>query len=159
MNYLGSILLLTLFYLGITSNLEVANIIAGFVIASCITLLLRLKTPSFRWKEFHLVLFALGKYILILAYDLFKSGFQVAGIVLSRSAPIHQGIAALPVKAESEVGTALSAHAISLTPGELVLEMDDEVILYTHCLDATRATTYVQDAQEMREELLDKIFP
>ena len=159
MNYIGSIVLLTLFYLGITSNLEISNIIAGLLIASGITLLLGLKSKPFRWRELPIVLFALGKYILILAYDLIKSGFQVASIVLSRSIPLQQGITALPIKVESEIGEALSAHAISLTPGELVIEMDDEGVLYTHCLDATRTDSYIQDAQEMREDLLDKIFP
>ena len=37
------------------------------------------------------------------------------------------------------MATALSAHAVSLTPGELVVEIDDEGVMYTHCLDASRA--------------------
>jgi hypothetical protein len=39
-----------------------------------------------------------------------------------------------------------------------VVEIDDEHVMYTHCLDATHAETYINEAQEMRRELLSKIF-
>jgi multicomponent Na+:H+ antiporter subunit E len=90
---------------------------------------------------------------------LVTSGIQVARLVIDPKLPIQPGIVAIPSRAKTELGEALSAHAISLTPGELVVEIGDDGILYTHCLDASHAAEYLEDAQKMRKDLLDKIFP
>jgi multicomponent Na+:H+ antiporter subunit E len=155
---LQTIILLTVFYLGLTSNLEILNILMGVLIAVGVAFLLGGESRPLNWQRVPSMLFALLKYVAILVYDLFKSGFQVARIVLSRDMAIKPGILALSSDCESEPGAALSAHALTLTPGELVIEMDEDGILYTHCLDATRSAKYAQDAQRMRHDLLDKII-
>jgi len=159
MNRFRTIILLTLFYLGITVNLEILNILAGLLIATGVTFLLPSEKTPLRWRELPQIAIATVRYIVILAYDLMKSGFQVAGIVLSPRMRIQQGIGAIHTEVESEVGVALSAHAITLTPGELVVEIDETDHFYMHCLDATKSAEYAQDAQKMRRDLLDKIFP
>lgn len=158
MNRIRAIFLLTLFYLGLTANLEFLNILLGLLVATGVSFLLPMKRRSLAWHNTFALIWAFLRYVWLLIFDLLKSGFQVAGIVLSRSLPIRPGIIALPTRVETEIGAALSAHAITLTPGEMVVEMDDEGLLYTHCLDATRSAAYIQDAQAMREELLDQIF-
>ena len=123
-----------------------------------VSLLLQIEKSPLEWRGLLNAAFALARYVLILAYDLIVSGFQVARIVLSKSMPVRQGISKLPTGVKTDIGAALSAHAITLAPGELVIEMDDEGSLYTHCLDATHSAEYIRDAQEMREDLLDKIM-
>ena len=98
------------------------------------------------------------KYLAILAYDLIKSGIVVARLVLTPKMHLRQGIVAITAECDSELSTALSAHAITLTPGELVVEMDDEGVMYTHFLDVTEADKYMAEAQELRKDLLEKIF-
>jgi multicomponent Na+:H+ antiporter subunit E len=159
MNRLFTILLLTIFYLGITVNLEFLNILAGLLIATGIAFLLPSEKKPLRWRELPQILVAFVRYVVILAFDLIKSGFQVAGIVLSPKMKIQQGIGAIHTEVESDVGVALSAHAITLTPGELVVEIDETDHFYMHCLDATKSAEYAQEAQKMRRDLLDKIFP
>lgn len=159
MNRFRTIILLTFFYLGITVNLEILNILAGLLIATGVAFLLPSEKKTLRWKELPQIIIAGIRYIAILAFDLMKSGFQVAGIVLSPNIKIQQGIGAIHTEVESDVGVALSAHAITLTPGELVVEIDDTDHFYMHCLDATKSAEYAQEAQEMRRDLLDKIFP
>jgi multicomponent Na+:H+ antiporter subunit E len=110
------------------------------------------------WRRLPSAIVALIKYVVILAYDLIMSGIQVARIVLNPALPIQQGIVAIPSECESELGSALSAHAITLTPGELVIETDEQGVMYTHCLDATKSEQYVAEAQKMRRDLLEKIF-
>jgi multicomponent Na+:H+ antiporter subunit E len=56
------------------------------------------------------------------------------------------------------MGTALSAHAITLAPGEMVVEIDERGVMYTSCLDKTNSEKYTEDAQRMRKNLLQKIF-
>ena len=150
--------LLALAYLAFTNNLELSNVIAGLIIAAMVVLLVRPRAHKVTWRQVPQTALALGRYVLVLIYDLVVSGIQVARIVLNPRLPLKPGIIAIPSECESELGSALSAHAITLTPGEMVVEMDEQGVMYTHCLDATEAKDYVGRAQKMRRVLLDKIF-
>ena len=152
-------LILILFYLGLTANLEPRNLIASVVIALIIIGLLKPEKKSLNLKKVPQMTTSLIRYIAWLMWDLVTSGIQVARLVIDPKLPIQPGIVAIPSRAKTELGEALSAHAISLTPGELVVEIGDDGILYTHCLDASHAAEYLEDAQKMRKDLLDKIFP
>lgn len=149
---------LLLVYLELSSNFELSNVVVGLLIVSGILLLIRPRHRPMAWHRLPSAIVALIKYVVILAYDLIMSGIQVARIVLDPALPIQQGIVAIPSECESELGSALSAHAITLTPGELVIETDEQGVMYTHCLDATKSEQYVAEAQKMRRDLLEKIF-
>ncbi len=159
MGFWSLLLILILFYLGLTMNFEPLNLIASLVIALIIIFLLKPNAQSIKLRKLPQMSFALVRYILWLIWDLITSGIQVARLVIDPKIPIHPGVVAIPSKAQTELGEALSAHAISLTPGELVIELGEDGFLYTHCLDATHAADYLADAQKMRKELLDQIFP
>ncbi len=73
-----------------------------------------------------MALWALARYAGLLALDIVRSGIGVAAIVLNPRLPIRPGILAIPSECESELGVALSSHALSVTPGELVVGVDDE---------------------------------
>ena len=141
MRNLPFVLFLTLIYLLLTSNLEWLNIIAGVVIATGITLLLRPQIKPVSWQRAPRAILAMIQYLGILIYDIFKGG-----------------IMAIPSGCESELATALSAHATSIAPGELVVEIDTDGVMYTHVLDVTHSTEYQEQAQNMRSELLSKII-
>ncbi len=158
MHYLTVMVLLLFVYLEISSNLEIGNLVVGLLIAMGVTLLVRPRREPVAWGRLPSSIWALVKYLVILAYDLLNSGIQVARMVLSPKMRLNPGIVAIPADCESESGTALSAHAITLTPGQLVVEMDEKGVMYTHCLDATDAEKYVTEAQQMRRDLLEKIF-
>ena len=98
------------------------------------------------------------QYLGILIYDIFKGGIMVARSVWSRNLEIKPSIIAIPSGCESELATALSAHAISIAPGELVVEIDANGVMYTHVLDVTHSAEYQEQAQNMRSELLSKII-
>jgi len=59
---------------------------------------------------------------------------------------------------QSELSTALTAHNLTLTPGELVIEMDNRGELFVHCLDESQSERYIRDVREIRKNLLSKIF-
>lgn len=158
MYYLRAFILLWLVYMALTSNLEPANIVVGMILAAGVLWLTKPKTLRMDPRQIPGSLTALLRYIGNLTQDLIVSGFQVARIVLTSALPIKPGIVAIPAQTTTDLGVALSAHAITLTPGELVVEMDQEHMLYTHCLDATHAEEAIIEAQEMRRELLDRIF-
>lgn len=158
MYYSRAIVLLALAYLALTANLELSNIIVGLLLATGIVLLLRPERRPVNLKRSLPAALAFGRYMLILAYDLVASGIQVARIVLDPALPIKPGIVAIPSGCESELGTALSVHAATLTPGELVVEIDEHGVMYTHCLNITNTEQYIAEAQKLRRELLEKIF-
>lgn len=159
MNLLRGTLLLTAVYIALTANLQPSNILAGLLIALGVMFLLRpagLRT-TIKWRFTAAGIVAFFRYTLVLIYDLAISGVQVARIVLDPDLPIRQGDIAIPTSCETEVAQALSAHAITVTPGEMVIEIGEDGAMYTHLLDTTHGEEDIIRAQKMREEMLGKI--
>lgn len=147
-----------LIYLAITANLEWRNLVLGLVIALGATVLARPRRRPIRWRRLPAAFLATLRYLTLLGLDLIKGGYQTARIVLDPKLPLLPGVVAIPSGCESELATALSAHAITLAPGEMVVEIDQNGFMYTHMLDVSHAADYVAEAQQMRRELLRKIF-
>jgi multicomponent Na+:H+ antiporter subunit E len=150
---------LWLMYLALTGNLELSNLVLGGLIAMGLTRLLRPPRGAIELQRLPIALLALGRYTFVVAYDAIKSGLVAARLVLDPALPVKPGIIAIPAGCDSELATALSAHAITLAPGEMVVEIDEDGVMYTHALDATQAAHYVAEAQQLRRDLLRKIFP
>ena len=158
MRYIPFITFLTIIYLLLTANLEWLNILVGFIIAVGITLLIRPSIQVFSMRALPSAVLALIRYAGILIYDMIKGGLMVARLALSPKVDIDPAIIAIPSECKSELATALSAHSISLAPGELVVEIDDQGVMYTHVLDIHSTPKYKQLAQKLRNDLLRKIF-
>jgi multicomponent Na+:H+ antiporter subunit E len=158
MHYIPFMIPVWLLYLLLTGNWAINNVITGLVIAGLVALLLRPKKRPFAWRRLPDGLLATAIYLLRLLGDLWLSGFEVARIVLTPSLPIKPGIIAIPSQCQSDLGVALSAHAITLTPGELVVEIDEAGVMYTHVLDTSNSDEQVANAQQMRRDLLSRIF-
>jgi multicomponent Na+:H+ antiporter subunit E len=158
MHHLQVIVPLSLVYLAITGNLEWRNLIMAILIATGISLLLRPKPRRLEWRRLPGALAAVMKFIPILLGDMMRSGAQVARIVLTPSLPIKPGIVAIPSQCDNPLGTALSAHAMSMTPGELVVAIDEAGMMYTHCLDIDNIEQNTSAAQTQRRELLEKML-
>jgi multicomponent Na+:H+ antiporter subunit E len=152
------VLILWLVYLALTANLEASNLVLGLLIASGLTLLVQPRRRRIDLRRIPRAMLALVQYIVIVVYDVIKSGLAMARVILDPALPIKPGIIAIPSGCSSELATALSAHSISLAPGEMVVEISDDGVMYTHTLDITHAADYVADAQRLRRELLRDIF-
>jgi multicomponent Na+:H+ antiporter subunit E len=149
---------LWLVYLALTANLELGNLALGLLVATGLTLLLRPPRGRVESRQLPRAVLALGRYLFVVFLDAIKSGLVAARLVLDPALPVKPGIIAIPSDCDSELATALSAHAITLAPGEMVVEIGKDGTMYAHALDATRAAEYVEEAQELRRELLRKIF-
>lgn len=158
MRYLWTTILLLPIYLALTANLELSNIITGGLVALGVAMLLRPVVNPIGVRQLPGAVWALVQYLGLLLIELIVSGLQVARIVLSPSLPIKPGIVAIPAGTDSELATALSAHAISVTPGELVVEIGDDGVMYTHCLDASQPEEVRLAAQQQRRDLLRRII-
>jgi multicomponent Na+:H+ antiporter subunit E len=149
---------LTFVYLELSSNFEFGNLIAGLLISIGITILIYPRRYRTNWRRLPSTILALLRYVIRLIYDLIACGIRVARIVLDPALPIKPGIVAVPLRCQSEMDAALSAHAITLTPGEMVVEMDEEGVMYTSFLDDTNAEQYIADTRKMHRDILNKIF-
>ena len=158
MHFVRTLFILAVIYLALTGNLQLSNIVLGVLVAGLAALLLRPQRGRMELRRLPAAVWATARYIAILIMDVVKSGVTVARIVLDPALPIRPGIIAIGSGCDSELGAALSAHALSITPGELVIGIDEDGVMYTHCLDATHSAEYVAEAQAMRRDLLSKIF-
>lgn len=159
MRRLRSILAFALVYLALTANLEALNILVGLLVGTAVSFLLPASQTKLQPHHWPQIFWASLRYIVMVAWDLIVSGLQVARIVLSPKMPIQPGIIAIPSQTDSDLATALSAHAITLTPGEFVVEIDEDGVMYTHVLDIEKSAANAQDAQTQRTNLLEKIVP
>jgi len=150
---------LWLVYLALTANLEWSNLLLGLLIATGLTRLLQPPRGTIELRRLPAALLALVRYLLVVLLNAVRSGVMVARLVLQPNLPLRQGIIAIPSGCDSELATALSAHAITLAPGEMVIEIGEGGVMYTHALDATHSAEYVAEAQQLRRELLSEIFP
>jgi multicomponent Na+:H+ antiporter subunit E len=149
---------LLILYLALTASLELSNIALGALVAALAAVLLGPARQLSSLRQLPTALLALAKYIVIMLWELIVSGLQVARIVLSPSLPIKPGIVMIPSGTDSELALALSTHAVAVTPGELVVEISDDGMLYTHVLDVTHSEEARLKAQEQRRDLLSKIL-
>lgn len=158
MRYVWPISILTLLYLVLTANFALNNIVVGILLAVLVLRLLGTSPGEVTWRRMPMAVFASARYIVWLMWELLVSGVQVARIVLDPKLPINPGIVAIPTRCVTDLSRALSAHAITLTPGEMVVEVSIDGVMYTHMLDTANADERVAEAQNMRETMLNKIF-
>lgn len=137
-------LTLLLFWVMLNGTLAADSIGMGILVSLSITVLFRQGLSFF--TEFHLtpqaIVAGFGYYIYFFK-ELFKSNFRLAVIVLSPSLPIKPGIVKVRTKLKSRMGRLMLANSISLTPGTLTIELDDEWI-YVHWV--TVETTDIEEA-------------
>lgn len=145
-------------YLALTANAQPANLVVGALIGLGAAALVRPTAERMNPRRLPGALWALARYLVILAVDIFQCGIDVARIVLDPRLPIRPGIVAIPSQMHSELGTALSAHAITITPGEMVIEIGPDGVMYTHCLDAAKSAAAAAAGQARRKALLERIF-
>lgn len=157
MYFIALMLPLIALYLALTANLQFSNLVVGTLIAAGVLALLRPRPVPVNIRNTPGRLWAWLRYIVILVKDIIQSGLTTARLVLDPQLPIRPGIIAIPAQGESELGRALHMHALSVTPGEIVIEASNEDMLYTHCLDATHGPEYIVESQRLRTELLSQI--
>jgi multicomponent Na+:H+ antiporter subunit E len=146
-------------YLGLSSNLALNNIVIGVLIALLTMLLLgSANVGELDVQPIPRLLWGIVRYLGFLILDVIKCGINVAKVVLDPKLPIKPGIIAVKSELSSDLGTALSAHAITITPGEMVIEIGDGGVMYTHCLDAESSGAGADAAQAHRRDLLGNIL-
>lgn len=103
-------------------------------------------------------------YIVRLAIDVLLSGLDVAGRVIMPSLPILPDVKRIKTQdpQNNELVSALSAHSITITPGELVIDYEyenNETYMLVHVLDKNESTQEkLEEAQTKRLRLIQQIL-
>ncbi len=127
---LGMTLILYIFWLLISWSLNWVNLILGFTFALFVAIFM---APEIIKKEERPPFFARGffflRFVLILIREIFKANIQVVQIVLSPRLMITPQFVEVKQVMRYPVTQVLWGNSITLTPGTLTLDVDDEKIL------------------------------
>ena len=145
-------------YLALSANLQFSNLALGLLIAAAILGLLRVERPPVQWSRLPRALTNLTAFVGMLFYHVIRSGIQTALIILHPKLPIKSGIVAIPAGCKSDFGRAINAHTITLTPGELFVELAKDGTMYIHSLDVELTAKQAGAAQEVQGEMLKTIL-
>lgn len=152
----------------ITANLALDSFLVGWLVSFLILLLVFPNLPPRTLKHLRLLDRTLAGviYVLTLFRDIYLSATDVARRIVDPKLPMNPGILAIPVAFEqdgdqktlADLIAAVSAHGITITPGELVVDFDGNSVMYVHCLDVEASATSGPANQAKRLALLKRIL-
>lgn len=152
-------------------QVSIEGFIVGYIFGFGVMTVVRLNT-SFENKDEPISLIkipgqlvALVIYIIRLSIDVFLSGIDVGKRVINPALPINPGIQRIYTQDErnNELVSALSAHSITITPGELVVDFetdaDGKTVLIVHALDTEASDIAKLDRDQVnRLKLIKRIL-
>lgn len=133
-------LMAAIVWLLLTGSLNSQELVAGILVVVVALLLSRPRLGimgGVRWS-----LYLPGAILVYLAYfarELFRSNLDVARRVLSPSLPLRPAVVRVHTALTSDLGRMLLANSITLTPGTLTLDVDDDM-LTIHWIDCPPGT-------------------
>lgn len=108
----------------------------------------RMNNKSFKKHGDYYTLFKkISLYIFILCSEIIKANFQVAKIVLSPRMKITPRMVHVKIRIKSEFAKVVLANSITLTPGTLTVEVQDEGLIVHSLLE-----DYIEGVQNSRFE-------
>lgn len=128
------------------------SLVLAFLIAKFADISISWKTPL------HIVLF-LVLYLPVFLYELVKSNIDVLFRVLNPKLPINPGFVKVKTGIKSKFGKLILANSITLTPGTISVDADDEGIL-VHWINVKGSSTeeYTEKISGKFERILRKVF-
>ncbi|ABM11579.1 MULTISPECIES: Na+/H+ antiporter subunit E [Mycolicibacterium] len=114
-------------------NISAANIVSGLAVALVITLLLPLPPVPVEGRLHPLSVLRL---VATVAYWLVVSSIQVAALAVKPGPPPLTAVLRAHLDVKSDLVLALAVNILNLTPGNIVLEIDQaRRMIYVHVLD------------------------
>ncbi|MEV0608927.1 Na+/H+ antiporter subunit E [Polymorphospora rubra] len=130
-------------------DFSIGNVIGGLVVAAVVLVFFPLPRVTFGGRIRPL---ALLRFVLQFLADLITASIQVAGMALRPGYRPNSGIIAVQLRVHSDLNLTLTAEALSLVPGSLIVEADRSTgTLYVHVLDIEGP----DGVERMRREILE----
>jgi len=132
MKYIALFILAFIFWLLLTFNIDISNIIVG-IVAALITALVFGKyfikdvIPFLQPQRY----FWLIIYLFIFTWECIKANFDVAYRVLHPAMPIKPGIVKVKTDLKTNIAKTILANSITMTPGTITVDIIDDYI-YVH---------------------------
>ena len=132
------------------------NFLLGYLFSILGVLAADLRGDSLRIRNAFRQVYNLLAYIIYMAMEILVAGLNVARIVLSPTMPIKPGITLVNTgdKNEDELISAISAHGITITPGELVVDFqetsEDGLLMVVHSLNMDSSGDNLEQDQQKR---------
>lgn len=132
------------------------NFLLGYVFSILVLVATGLRGESLRLRNAPLQLYNLVAYTVYLATEVLRAGITVSRMILSPSLPINPGISRVKThdETQSELISAISAHGITITPGELVVDFaetrEDGVVMIVHSLNTELSGQRLDEDQKKR---------
>jgi multicomponent Na+:H+ antiporter subunit E len=134
-------------------SLDWQHVLVGLLVSLIVTAMMGDMFTSYPKKWFHSRRYAwFIYYILVFAWECFKSNIDVAWRVLHPRLPINPGIVKVKTILKTETGLTFLANFITLTPGTFSVDIDQEnSYLYIHWIDVK-----TQDIEEASKIIVSK---
>ncbi|MEV7226370.1 Na+/H+ antiporter subunit E [Polymorphospora sp. NPDC051019] len=130
-------------------DFTVGNVIGGLVVAVVVLVFFPLPRVTFGGR---IRPFALLRFVLRFLADLITASIEVAGVALRPGYQPSSAIIAVRLRVHSDLNLTLTAEALSLVPGSLIVEADRSTgTLYVHVLDLAGP----EAVERMRQEILE----
>jgi multicomponent Na+:H+ antiporter subunit E len=128
---------------------SIEEIVFGSVIAAMIAIVARKIFPVLGLKP-RPALLNPKRWIMLIAYGfgpflyyMAKANLDVAYRVITGR--IRPGIVRISPKLRTSIGTTMLANSITLTPGTLTVDIDEEMNLYVHCINIGKRKPGMKD--------------
>ena len=134
-HFLISVLFLFIIWIALTGLNDNQELILGGIVSILVSLFLFRCNSIF--AEFRInpkSIAYLFMYVFVFIAELIKSNIDVAFRVLHPNIPIKPGIVKVRTKLKSRIGRLFLANSITLTPGTLSVETDEDYF-YIHWID------------------------
>lgn len=156
----------------LTGNISLESFGVGMLISFAVLMLLFSDepTPSITLSQLPDRVVASVIYFLILCRDIYLSAMDVTKRVLDPKMPLNPGIIAVSTQHTSitpplgevditaDTVAAISAHGITITPGELVVDFEGSNVMYVHCLDVNASLQVAESNQAKRMKLIKRMM-
>ena len=151
---------ISLLWVAVTGRVEWGSLLVGYVIGVITLTVLSALGIRFLGSFTLRQLIAVLRYSVLLFWNGIVSSVHVALMLLRPKIELKTGIVALKTgdATPQQRLAALSAHGLNMTPGELVIDFDDDGTLYVHCLDLESSRARLDSEQQERIKLLREIL-
>jgi multicomponent Na+:H+ antiporter subunit E len=154
------LLLLLGLWIALVWSVQIADVLAGFLVSLVAILLFSDIFPAEVFKMFHPVrLFWFFLYIPVFLWAVVKSSLDVTYRVFHPEIPIRPGIVKVKTSLKSDIAKAFLANSITLTPGTLTIDFIGDNI-YVHWINIVSEDPEVETKIIVKkfEKYLKKIF-
>ncbi|MFC4543337.1 Na+/H+ antiporter subunit E [Halosolutus amylolyticus] len=95
------------------------------------------------------------RYFVAFSWEIVRANLDVAYRVLSPEMPIEPEVILVPLRVETDLAVTTIANSITLTPGTVTLDHDEETnALYVHAVDGRHPEAVVEPIREWEDAAL-----